>query len=269
MVEIAPQSVDFAVVGEIAERVREVPGWEGVGAVPLMDQRQRRPEQLVAEVGIKFFQLSGQQQPFVDDAARGHAADVTLRQGFFDQTAHHEKFALKRGGRGKRLTTDEELADQRRAFARGAADLLGMNRNIAPGDHPPALVADDLLNLRLAAGAAEDHRHTVAPGFRQSVPHFTTEKFMRKRQQQPGAVTGIRISARRPTVHQPLEHGQPHLHNAVTRPVVEIRHQADTTCVMLVGKAVEAAVRHRRRSEPPLLILLSILFHSSRAPSCF
>ena len=234
-----------------------------------MDQRQRRAEQLVTEVRIEFLQLRSQQQPLVDDAARGHAADVALRQGLFNQAAHHEKFALKRGGRRERLPADEELTDQRRALTRGASDLLRVNRHIAPGDHPPALVADDLLDLRFATGAAEDHRHAVAPRLRKGIAHLAPEKFVRQRQQQSGAVTGVRIPARRTAVHQPLEHGQSHLHDAVTRLIVEIRHQAHAARVVLVGKAVEAAVRNRRRSEPALLILLSILFHSSRAPSCF
>jgi hypothetical protein len=38
-VDVPAQRVDLAVVGEVAERVRERPGGEGVGAEALMDQR--------------------------------------------------------------------------------------------------------------------------------------------------------------------------------------------------------------------------------------
>ena len=41
VVQVAAQRVDFAVVGQIAERMGQPPCREGVRAVALMDQRQR------------------------------------------------------------------------------------------------------------------------------------------------------------------------------------------------------------------------------------
>ena len=38
-VHIAAQGVDFAVMGDHAERVRSIPSWEGVGGETLMHQR--------------------------------------------------------------------------------------------------------------------------------------------------------------------------------------------------------------------------------------
>ena len=265
-VQVAAQRIDFAVMRQVAERVCEVPGRKRVRAVPLMDQRQRRFEVGVAEVGVKFFELRRQQQSLVDDAAAGHAADIRLGERLFDQPPHDEEFALERRTVRERLPADEKLADRGTAFARRAADLARHGRNLAPGDHPATFGSDDAFDIRLAPDAAEDHRHAVAAGFRQSGDRFA-EEFIRHRKEQSGAVAGIRIAARRAAVHEPLQDGQPHRYNFVRRHVVEVGDHADAAGIVLVAEAVKPVVGNRRTVESPgRPVLLSLLFHEFSAP---
>ena len=53
VVQVAAQGVDLAVVGQVAERLGQLPGREGVGAVALVHDRQRALEARVAEVGVE------------------------------------------------------------------------------------------------------------------------------------------------------------------------------------------------------------------------
>ena len=69
-VHVALQRVDLAVVAEVAERVRELPGGEGVGREALVHQAQRAHRVVIRELVVEVRDLRRQQQPFVDDDAR-------------------------------------------------------------------------------------------------------------------------------------------------------------------------------------------------------
>ena len=268
LVQVAAQGVDLAVVGEVAERMRQIPRRESIGTVTLMNQRQRRLEAFIAEVGIEFFQLGRQQQPLVDDAAARHAADVALRHALFDQAAHHIELALQFGLRMESAAVDEKLADRRARFPRRPPDLAGIHRHVAPCEHPAPLGSDDFFDGGFPARSAEDHRDAVFPRLRQLAAEFGAEKLIRQRQQQPRSVAGIRVAARRAAVHQPLQDRHSHPDDPVARHIVQVRDEADAARVVFVRKAVESGIRHRRRCKS-LLGLLSIHFHGFRAPSSF
>mgnify|MGYP003236513171 CR=1 FL=1 len=76
LVEISAQGVDFAVVGEIAERLGQLPSWKCIGAVPLVHEGNSAPVFGVGEVWEKFAQLRRVQQPLVYYRAARERADV-------------------------------------------------------------------------------------------------------------------------------------------------------------------------------------------------
>ena len=65
--EVALQRVDLAVVAHHAERLRALPGGEGVRAVALMEDRDGGLELRVAQIRIEVGQLRRDEEPFVDD----------------------------------------------------------------------------------------------------------------------------------------------------------------------------------------------------------
>ena len=71
-VDVAPQGVDLAVVGDHAIGMGERPRREGVGREALMHQGQSRLEALVRQVAEVAAEAGRQQQALVDDRARRH-----------------------------------------------------------------------------------------------------------------------------------------------------------------------------------------------------
>ena len=114
-VDIAAQRVDLAVMGDHAVGVGELPGREGVGREALMDERERRREARMMQVGVIVAELIGEEHALVDERAAGQRhgieADVVTA-------------GLAIDGVGDHLAQDVELALERRLVrdARPAAD---------------------------------------------------------------------------------------------------------------------------------------------------
>ena len=94
-VEVALERVDFAVVGDGAEGMGQLPGREGVGRVALVDDREGRNEVRIGEVGVELLDLRGQQQPLVDDCPRRAGADVGLLRRLLDLPADYVEPSLE------------------------------------------------------------------------------------------------------------------------------------------------------------------------------
>ena len=75
-IDVAAQGVDFAVVGDVAVGVRELPGGEGVGGEALVHEAERADDFGIAQFRIEIGDLGGEQQSFIDDGAGGEARDV-------------------------------------------------------------------------------------------------------------------------------------------------------------------------------------------------
>ena len=249
LVQIAPQGVDLPVMSEITERMREMPRRKRIGAVPLMNQRQRRFEPLVSKIRIKFLQLRGKQQPFIYNTAAGHAADITFRNSLFNQTAHHIQFALEHFRRRESASVDEQLADHGTCLPRRTSDLAGLHGNVAPCNNPSALRGDDLFDRGFPVRSTEEHRNAVFSRFRQFFSQFRAEELIRQSQQKPRTVAGIRIASGGAAMHQPFQDRHSHLHDPVIRHIVQIRHEPDAACVVFVRKAVKSGIGYRGRGE--------------------
>ena len=84
-VGVAAHRVDLAVMGEAAERLRQPPLREGIGAVALVIDGKARDKAFIHQIGIENRQFLGEEQALVDDRPRRQRADVeTLRLAFDD-----------------------------------------------------------------------------------------------------------------------------------------------------------------------------------------
>ena len=81
-VDIAFQRVDLAVVADQAEGLGTFPGGEGVGAVALVEDRNRRLVVGIVQIRIEMFQFLRQHQSFVDDGAAAQAGNVKTLHAF-------------------------------------------------------------------------------------------------------------------------------------------------------------------------------------------
>ena len=72
-VDVAPERVDLAVVGDHPVRVGQLPAREGVRREPRVDQRQPRRDARVSQVGEVARELGRGQHPLVDHRAAGEA----------------------------------------------------------------------------------------------------------------------------------------------------------------------------------------------------
>ena len=168
-VEVALERVDLAVVRDGAERVGELPGRKGVGGVPLVDDRERRDEVRVREVGVEPLDLGRQQQPLVDNRPRRAGADVRLLRRLLDLAADDIKPTLEsRIFFTSRLFCVlcvlcgyKQLPYPRHHCAGVASDGVGIGRHVAPAEDLAPLGLDRALDLRLLALAAENHRNPV------------------------------------------------------------------------------------------------------------
>ena len=69
-IDVTAQRVDLAVVRDHAERMRQIPGWEGVGRKTLVYQRQRRCHPGIGKILVVRADLACQQHSLVDQRAR-------------------------------------------------------------------------------------------------------------------------------------------------------------------------------------------------------
>ena len=192
-----------------------MPLGEGVGAVTLVDENQRRSKILCGKVGVEAFQLGGQQQSLVDDGPGGHAADVEVAPELFREAAHDEKFAFELSLTGEIASVDEKLADDGSRFTGLAPDELRPDRHLPPADDPAALIPDDLFDFRFRPEAAEKHGGGVAPRCGELFRQHPAEKGVGQRQQQPRPVSRFGIAPRRAPVHQAAQDGYALLHDPV------------------------------------------------------
>ena len=70
-VPVALQRVDLAIVCQPAKRLGQVPGWEGVGAVALVEECKCTLELRILEIQVEASQVASDKQPLVDECPAG------------------------------------------------------------------------------------------------------------------------------------------------------------------------------------------------------
>ena len=144
-VAVAHHRVDLAVVGDVAERVRERPAREGVGREPGVHDRQRRGDPRVGEVGEEVVELVGGQHALVDEGARGERREVDVGL-LLGPLAQAERPALQRHpGHAGAGAGHEDLHERRHRAAGGRAEDLGLHGHLAPAQDLESLLGGDVL----------------------------------------------------------------------------------------------------------------------------
>ena len=158
-VHIPLHRVDFAVVGDESERVSQVPGGEGVRAVALVHEGDRRFKIGLGQVEVVRRNLGGQQQPLVNERLGRQAGDVEEpplchvagRDLLFHPLADHVQLPLERlGVGGLGAPADKYLSNLGLHLRGGRSQRAIVAGHIAPPQEDLSLFADDALEHPLA-----------------------------------------------------------------------------------------------------------------------
>ncbi len=249
-VAVAADGVDFAVMGQIAERLRQPPLWQGVGGKTLVEQADRGLQPLVAEVGIEHRQVGRHHQPLVADQPtrqRRHVVDrIAGADALVGAAASDEQVALEhlRQHPGRRV--DENLRDVRQGVARFLAAGVGVDRHRPPaGDLEPLPFQ---LRVQVGAGglgqgrvAVEEHHADAVMlaqldagrggGLAQEPVGFA--------HQQAAAVAGFAVGGDRAAVGEPRQGVDGGMDQPVARPVIHLGDQSETATVSFEFRPVQ------------------------------
>ena len=173
-VDVAAQRVDLAVVRDQPVRVRELPARERVRREARVHERERVCEALVEQIGEVAAELRRGQHSLVDDACatRSSARTSSGPAASSATPADHVELPLER----VRSSRARARRRRRAAGSRGAispavaADVAGVDGNVAPADHPLPLVRDGRLEQLLELGAARPRRAAGSRRRRRSGP---------------------------------------------------------------------------------------------------
>ena len=256
-VDVAAHRVDLAVVADHAERMRQVPGREGVGRETLMHQRERRLDARVLQVEVVLADLVREQHALVAQGARRHRRHVELLavlqaqrlDGVPRALADDVELALERVGDGDAAAAaDEHLPDHRLDAPGGLGEVAVVDRHVAPAEQHLALFLDRALDLVFAGDARsrvarqEHHADAVLPGGRQphaEARHFLAQEAIGNLDQQAGAVGELGIPADRTAVGEVSEDRQPLLDDAVRLLALDVRDEAYAAGVVLMGGVIK------------------------------
>ena len=247
-VDVSAQRVDLAVVGDHPVRVRELPARERVRREARVDERERGLGPRVLQVRVVAEQLRRREHALVDDGAGAERRDHQLRPGRqLGDAADHVQLALERvrivGERT--LGRDDQVLDVGRVEVGGDADVVLVDRDVAPADDALPFVGDGLLEQLLQLGSTlgvgrqEADADAVGARGRQRGADDRAHQLVGHLEQDPGAVARVGVSARGSAM---LEVGQRHDGTAdglVRRLAVQARDERDATCVVLVLRVVE------------------------------
>ena len=260
-VDVAAQGIDFAVVGDKTERVRERPGRKGIGRETLMDQRQRAVHTFVTQVREDFVDLVSVQHALVDKSAvrqAGHIKqclflDAAVPHRMLDTLADHVELAFK-GFFADDIGTapDEELAETRLAGARGRPDHGVVARHLAPTEQDLTFFLNDALELcdtELCVFCVTRQEHQAGAVMTES-RQFETERGAGRAQesighlnQDAGTVAGIFFATARTAVLKIGKDGQGLTNDCVRLATLHVDNEADSTGVMLLGRIVQPVRR--------------------------
>ena len=268
-VGVAAQRVDLAVVRDVAEWLREVPGRERVGREPRVHDGERRREIGLAEVAIEQRQLRRQQQALVDDRLGRQRRDVEhvrrIEAGVADpvlgEPADDVEGSLPRA-RWNAAHADVDLTKHRHDLAREAAGLCGIDGDVAPADDPLTLGVDDIFEDALTRGALlgiarQEQAANAEPAVRVQIEaeplRLAPQERLGQLEQDAGTVAGLGIGAARASVREPSQHLEPLIDDIARARTLDVDDKADAARVEIGGEEVGHdedqynASRHQRR----------------------
>ena len=252
-VAVAHHRVDLAVVGDEAERVGQRPAREGVGGEARVHHGQRRGHPLVDQVGEEVVELVGGQHALVDQGARRQRREVDVgspaRRACAGRTPSRSR-AMPEIRRPR--TGDEHLGEGRHHAARGGAELVGVDGDVAPAEHGEALLGGDLLDPAaglgglVGVGGEEAGADGVRVLRRQLEVDHRAQERVGDLDEDAGAVAGVGLGAGGAAVVEVAQRGQRLRHDVVAGLAGERRHERHPARVVLVAGVVEPLGRRER-----------------------
>ena len=249
-VSVALNGVDLAVVGDVAEWMREWPRRERVRRKARVHQCERRFHTRIGEIRVELGKLLGAQHPLIDERPPGEAGEV--RTGFgadraklvLDALAHDEGTALQADA-VQPVPRNEDLTKAWLHALGTLAEHGVIGRNLAPAEGAHALFGDDCLNAGDDAlrgrgnGRKEcDPRRVVALA-REVEIHDLVQEGVGHLNQDPGAVARVDVASKRTTVFHAAERPDGRLHNPVAAQPLHVHDEVDATGVMFEPWVVE------------------------------
>ena len=252
-VEVPAQRIDFAVVGDHAEGVRELPLREGVGREALVDHRERGGAAGVLKVAVVDADLGGKKLPLIDHGSRRTRADVELAavpqlqigdgdgaplsddvELSFERIRHENVGAVP----------DEYLPYHRLLLAHdGRHRHVAVDGHVAPAEDHLAFCAHRTLDFFLTGVARgflarqKHHPDAVFAGGRKLhalVHHVVAIELIRNLNEDASTVALQGIGADSAAVAQVLQNLERLTHDAVALLALDVRDKADAACVVLV-----------------------------------
>ena len=248
-VDVAPQGVDLAVVGEEVIRMGAVPAGEGVGGEPGVHHGNGGLHGRVAQVRVVLVQLGRHQHPLVDHGAGRHAGKVPVGIDTFvaylveGPLLHDVELAVEGILVGtRRGALEEDLPNQRLARLGRIAQGGVVGRHLAPADDLDRFFGDDALEKVLGGAAlgslrrGEEHGDAVVPRGRQvdaGGGADLAEEGVGHLNQDPGAVARVVLAADCAAVIEVCQDRYGLLDDLVGLLPLDVGDEADAAGVML------------------------------------
>ena len=181
----------------------------------------------------------------------GPASRSATRLITIELALEREQITVELGARA-----DEQLSHHRREEACVGARPRAIDRDVAPAQHDLSLGRDRALEQGFELATAvcllrqEAHGDAVAPGGRQLEADGGAQERIGELDEDPRAVSRLRVRAGSAAMLQVLERAQRLRDRLVTSRAVEARDECHTAGVVLERRVVEPLLPHRHRTPP-------------------
>ena len=213
---------------EHAQRLSAVPGGRHVGCVALMEERERRGERGVREIGVEVGEEAAGAHGLVDHVGRGKRTDVSLRAAALKLLAGEEE-AVREALRV--VGGNEDVADDRQRRKSDLAEDLGASGDIAPGQDGEALRGERLLDFCMRLGVVGGKEHYADSERLRCVERGAgggEQEVARDGGSDANAVAGLAVGGYSAAVLEAREGGKCFLQNVMRRDVGESGDKANT-----------------------------------------
>jgi len=248
-VTVALHGVDFAVVGQEAERLGQLPLRPGIGRETLVEHRQAGGEAFVLQVEEEMRQVLRRHQPLVRQGVRRQRRQIERRvvsgAGLLGLAAPHVQATLEGQLVHAERTVDENLHDRGQRLERILAAGGTVDRNDAE--------AGDVQFLRFEQGA-QTLQAGLADGRVGTVEYQTggidrlecdagfgghcAQEAVGFLEQQPAAIARLAVGGNGAAVREPRQRSDRGLDDPVAGFVVKLRDQTEAAAVLFKVLAV-------------------------------
>ena len=253
-VAVAVDGVDFAVVGEKAERMAQPPLRQGVGAEALVEDTDTAFHVCRRKVGVEHREVLGHHQALVDDDPAAQGGDVELGVALGGKNLLGAAAGLEQAQFEVELvhvfgSGDEHLLEARQGGnGLGPAGVFGVDGHHPPAGQRDAVVAASLLQHRaLAGGLGGVGGHEQVAGRKRlaaehdarlgGCPAQEARGFLH---QQAAAVAGFAVGSDGTPVGHAFEAGNGAFDDVVAGHVIHLGNHPETATVALKLGPVEA-----------------------------